>query len=143
MSHNISCCLIEVAIKTVWSLDVGKLVSEWLVFNARWAMFPAMQWRERKMSYNTRKERKMSYNTRYCLIEVVTTAVCSLSLWYWSLDVNKRVREWLLFNAKWAYIMERKTDFSMRWLCPFLYQINTYSMKQWYSNQNRSKLAYS
>jgi len=35
MSHNISCCLIEVAIKTVWSLDVGKLVSEWLVFNAR------------------------------------------------------------------------------------------------------------
>ena len=133
MSHNISYCLIEVVTKAVWSLDVNKRVSEWLVFNAKWAMFPTMQWRERKISYDT----------RYCLIEVVTTEVCSLSLWYWSHDLNKRVREWLLFNAKWAYIMERKTDFSMRWLCPFLYQINTYSMKQWYSNQNRSKLAYS
>jgi hypothetical protein len=126
-------------------------VSEWLLFNTKWAIFQLHLYIMARTSYISTLVILVSewllWRTKWTIFKLHLLGVSGLLLHYicisWREQVTFRVSEWLLFTTKWTiaqlhlYIMARTSYISKEWVIVVYHQVNNCSATFVYHGKNK------
>ena len=113
-------------------------MSEWLLFNTKWAIFQLHLYIMARTSYISTLVILVSewllWRTKWTIFKLHLLGVSGLLLHYicisWREQVTFRVSEWLLFTTKWTiarlhlYIMARTSYISSEWVIVVYHQVS-------------------